>query len=174
MKKITMACLLAGLALASCRKSPQAQEAPERIVLSTPEPHLVAPPGAFFLTKKISMETDSGIINFRPGTKVNRVGNRYVTADGKQLTLSANQMTNNLQLAQRAAGDDAKAVAIIQAATRTARATQPAPAATSSETAPQGQSTAAPAKEADYARSSTGQRSEAEERRLDSRRQERK
>lgn len=130
MKKLMLGYALIGLVVASCGKKTEEQAAtpaPERVALATPEPHLVAPTGVFFLVQRATLETASGVFNYRPGTKVHRVGNRYVTSDGRQLTLRAEQVTNNLQKAQQAAGNDAAALAQIQAAAKTARALQPAP-----------------------------------------------
>jgi hypothetical protein len=130
MKKLMFWCALVGLAVASCGKKTGEQaatSAPERVAPATPEPHLVASGGAFFLVKKATLETSSGVFNYRPGTKVHKVGSGYLTSDGRKLTLRADQVTNNLQKAQEAAGNDAAAQAQIQAAVKTARALQPVP-----------------------------------------------
>jgi hypothetical protein len=130
MKKLLFWCAVLGLALASCGKKEGEQTAtpaPEHVAPATPEPHLIATGGVFFLVEKATLETSSGIFNYRPGTKVHRVGSGYLTSDGRKLTLRADQVTNNLQKAQQAAGNDAAAQAQIQAATKTARALQPLP-----------------------------------------------
>ena len=130
MKKWMFWCAVIGLAVTSCEKKTEVQPAtpaPERVVAHTPEPHLVAPAGVFFLVQKAPLETDSGLFNYRPGTKVHRVGNRYIASDGRQLTLRPEQVTNNLQKAHQAAGNDAAAQAQIQAAVQTARVLQSVP-----------------------------------------------
>lgn len=168
-KKTILCCALAGLVLTSCGKKPQAEVAvvPEPTVPATPEPHLVAPAGVYFLVKKASVETDSGILNYAAGTKVHKIGGRYVASDGRQITLRADQVTNNLQLAQQAAGHDAKALAIIQATAQTARAIQSStPPAAASTTSPINAST--PKENVSYAKPAAGKSGDAESRRSDS------
>lgn len=165
LKNTILCCALTGLALTSCQKKPQAEVAVavERTAPATPEPHLVAPAGVYFLVKKTSVETDSGILNYAAGTKVHKIGGRYVASDGRQITLRADQVTNNLQLAQQAAGHDAKALAIIQATAQTARAIQTPPAATATAT----MNSSAPKENATYAKPSVVKSGEAESRRSD-------
>src|SRR6218665_3711077 len=87
---VMTACALLGLAaFSACDKKPQSgstgTNSPAYAPPSTPEPHLVSAQGTYFLLKRVSTETDSGVINFQPGTKLIRVNDRYVTADGKRL-----------------------------------------------------------------------------------------
>jgi hypothetical protein len=90
-----------------------------------------APSGVFFLVSRASVETDSGVFNYLPGSKVLKSGSRYITFDGKQLNLRADQITNDLRIATKLAGNDPKLLAGIQASIRNTLATpnfMPAPA----------------------------------------------
>ena len=115
----------------------------------TPAPKRLAPDGTFFLLAKKSMETDAGIVGLSPGTRVTRRADGKFLADGSVLELKPNEMTNDLDLAGRAAGADAQAQAAIRqtlAARATAantgndvpssRTTAPAPAVSSGNAAP--------------------------------------
>ena len=119
MKLYMTCCLLAALVLTSCKKAPQAQ-APSASSSSAarssvpawwaqlPEPTGLAPGGVFFLVSKVTVETNSGILSFPAGTKVLKVGDRYVTSDVRQLKLRPEQLTNDLNVAYRVAGRDPK------------------------------------------------------------------
>ncbi len=107
------------LFLAACDQKPAADVANSASMAApTPEGSPFAPPGVFFLVKKVSLETDSGIIGYPPGSKVHLVGRQYVTRDGRHLTLRAEQVTNDLRIAEGVAGHDAAAQAAIRSTRR--------------------------------------------------------
>ena len=137
---------LCALMLAACDKKTTAQSdrsessnsasgapsAPSAKLYLPPEemPSPFAPPGVFFLVTKVSMETDSGLFNYPPGTKVLKSGAKYTTFDGRQLSLRADQVTNDLRIATRVAGNSPKLQAAIQASIHNTLATpnfMPAP-----------------------------------------------
>lgn len=77
---------------------------------ATPEPNYFAPPGVFFLVRQASIETPGGITGLRPGTRLQQTGpNEYTDREGHQLTLPANQVTNDLRIAHQVVGADAAA-----------------------------------------------------------------
>ncbi len=130
MKKPLLGCVFTALALTSCSKKPEAEvatPAPAPVVMQTPEPSGFAPAGVFFLVNKVSLETDSGIIAYPAGSKLYKLGNRYITGDGRQINLRPEQVTNDLRITARIAGGNPKLQADIQA---TIRNLQTAPAGT--------------------------------------------
>jgi hypothetical protein len=158
---VLTACSLLGFAAFSgCDKKPQANSAgttaPAFVPPSIPEPHLVSAQGTYFLLKKVTTETDSGVINFQPGTKLVRVNDRFITADGKRLTLRADQVTNNLHAAYLAAGRDVKLLTVIESATHSARAIQGTTPPAAPTTAATTMKSSGPVEQATYARPADG------------------
>lgn len=128
--KLTPILALTLLALAACEKkltvstapaptpepiapatpAPTATPAPvPKIAEATPAPatpapasHL-APEGVFFLTVAKSIMTDDGIIGLPPGTKVLRQAEGAYLAGEHKLTLRADEVTNDLRMAQQLA-----------------------------------------------------------------------
>lgn len=88
-----------------------ATPAPAPVVqAATPEPNHFAPPGVFFVVRQASIETQSGIIGLRPGTRLQQTGpGEYTDREGHKLTLPANQVTNDLRIANQVVGADAAA-----------------------------------------------------------------
>src|SRR5687767_15158492 len=79
-----------------------------------PPPKRLAPDGIFFLLAKKSVETDAGIIGLRPGAQVIRQPDGKFTVDGLGVDLEPGEMTNDLDVAARVAGADARAQAAIR------------------------------------------------------------
>jgi hypothetical protein len=77
-----------------------------------PTRHL-APPGIFFLTNYRSITTSTGVIGFAAGTKVSLIRNDGKTmrvSDGRsEFDVPADELTNDLDIAARAASGDARA-----------------------------------------------------------------
>lgn len=113
---------------------PRATPAPPPVVeAATPAPNYFAPPGVYFLVTKASIETANGITGLRPGTRLQQTGpTEYTDAEGHQLTLAANQVTNDLRIAQQVAGADVAA----QNSLRQMQNTRPAPTLQTATTAP--------------------------------------
>lgn len=82
-----------------------------------------APQGVFFLLTRTSVETASGLFSYPAGTKVLKSGGKYVTFDGRQISLRADQVTNDLRIATRVAGNDPKVLAGIRASIQNSLAT---------------------------------------------------
>lgn len=135
MKAVMMGATLCALLFAGCHKKAVTQAdsdvRSERAAIASaklyPHPEEMespfAPSGVFFLLERVSMETDSGVLSYLPGTKVIKSGNRYITSDGKQLTLKATQITNDLRIATKVAGNNPKLLAGIEASIRNTLAT---------------------------------------------------
>jgi hypothetical protein len=77
-----------------------------------PTLHL-APPGTFFLVRYRSVSTDSGVTGFAPGTKVSLIresgGMMHVTDGRTEFDIPTDDLTNDLDIAARAASSDARA-----------------------------------------------------------------
>ena len=122
------------LVLAACQKSTPPEEtlaeatpAPANAptaALAAPE---LAPPGVFFLIAQVSFETRNGISRLTPGKRLQRVRPGKYTADGHEVALRDDQVTNDLAFARAVAEDDARA----QSAIRQSIATRPAATAAS-------------------------------------------
>lgn len=152
---LTVGALFAGLLAASCSKPDTASddatsaEESESIASGTPPaptvaappspvaiapapaPKRLAPDGIFFLLTKKSVETDSGIVGLRPGAQVTRQPDGKFSIEGQTLELAPGEITNDLDVAARVAGADARA----QAAIRQTLAARPAAAVTAPEAA---------------------------------------
>ena len=125
--------------LASCSKSPPT---PHPVVLATPIPRRLAPEGVYYLTQKISVTNNDGVVGFPPGTEVRRVsqssnGMIVRTRNGVQTVLQDYQITNDLDIAtQVARGDAAAQQAAAQARSRDAAARAAQEAATAAKATP--------------------------------------
>lgn len=105
-------------------KTPAAIAAPIKVqppapaatpALAAAPPNPFAPEGVFFLTHKVSRQTDSGIISAPPGARVERQSNgTFKTANGDIFKLKPSDITNDTRIAEQLAGHDAR----IQAAAR--------------------------------------------------------
>jgi hypothetical protein len=87
---------------------------PPVVAAPAPPAKRLAPDGMFFLLTKKSVETDAGIVGLRPGAQVIRQPDGKFLADGHLLELAAGEITNDLDLAARVAGADARAQAAIR------------------------------------------------------------
>jgi hypothetical protein len=126
MKRNILLGALAVILVAACGKKPETSEAPSSpepdarvaatttVPAPTPEANYFAPEGVFFLVEKITLETKDGIMGYPPGTKVLRQGAAFMTPDGVRISPRSDQMTNDLRIAQRAAGSDAAAQAAVK------------------------------------------------------------
>jgi len=147
--------LAACVLIASCSKQNQTENAdaapatsepvatapePKTVAVATPAPTKnLAPDGTFFLLVKKSVETPDGIIGLAPGTKIRQQADGRYSADGHFLELKPSEMTNDLDLAARYAGADARAQAAIK---ETLQAHATAPKAGAPTTTKAGASTA--------------------------------
>jgi hypothetical protein len=97
-------------------KGPTAKPTPAARSILTRGPRL-APEGTYFLLQRVSLQIDSGIIGFAPGTKVTLVekGDPLCTvSDGHyQFAITCPQLTNDLDIAENAAKSDYAAQAQI-------------------------------------------------------------
>jgi hypothetical protein len=115
---------------------PRPTPAPPVVEAATPAPNYFAPPGVYFLVAKASIETANGITGLRPGTRLQQTGpTEYTDAEGHRLTLAANQVTNDLRIAQQVAGADVAAQSSLRQMqnARPAPTLQTAPTASTSE-----------------------------------------
>lgn len=114
--------------------------APVATPAATPIPRQYAPEGVYFLIKKVSVTTDDGIFGLKPGTKVTQQPDgTYRDAEGHNLTLTPDQITNDLEIAGRAMNADAAT----QAALRQAAAQRNQAAVAAAQATPAANSTAA-------------------------------
>ena len=97
---------------------------PTAVVAATPAPKRLAPDGTFFLLVKKSVETSDGIIGLAPGTKIRQQSDGRYSADGRFLELKSSEITNDLDIAARYAGADARAQSAIKESLQ-AQATAP-------------------------------------------------
>jgi hypothetical protein len=82
--------------------------------LATPEPNYLAPAGVYFLTKRVSIPSDDGVIGLVPGTKaIKQEDGRYL-ADGHLLEIPANELTNDLRVAMKLSNLDQASQAAIR------------------------------------------------------------
>ena len=156
-----IAILAACLCAASCSKREAATEPDEtvsatpppaatpppkpEVAIATPPPKRLAPDGVFFLLRAKSVETPDGIVGLKPGTAVVQQPDGKFVADGHTLDLLPTDMTNDLDIAGRVVGTDARAQATIRQALQTrpapltasgnSTATKSAPASTTSQPA---------------------------------------
>ena len=76
----------------------------------TSAPQTVAPAGVYFLTQRVSITTESGVLGIVPGTKVTLVkdsgGTLTVTEGQHQFDVLSNQLTNDIGLASKLAAAD--------------------------------------------------------------------
>ena len=78
-----------------------------------PAPEL-APPGVFFLIAPASLETSEGILGLKPGQQLKLVRPGAYSADGHELALREDQVTNDLAFARAVAAEDARSQAAIR------------------------------------------------------------
>src|ERR1043166_7539948 len=85
---------------------------PPPLAAFAPTLHL-APPGTFFLVQYRSVSSDSGVTGFAPGTKVSLIRQSdsvmHVTDGHIEFDVPADEVTNDLDIAARAASGDARA-----------------------------------------------------------------
>lgn len=104
---------------------------------ATPAPEL-APPGVFFLIAPASLETSEGILGLKPGQQLKLVRPGTYSADGHEIALREDQVTNDMGFARAVAAEDSRTQAAIRSrlagpatragATASANSSQPAPA----------------------------------------------
>ena len=78
-----------------------------------PAPEL-APPGVVFLIAPASLETSEGILGLKPGQQLKLVRPGTYSADGHELALREDQVTNDLAFARAVAAEDARTQAAIR------------------------------------------------------------
>jgi hypothetical protein len=87
--------------------SPQPKPTP--VVHQSAARHL-APEGTYFLIQRVALTTDSGVVGFAPGTKVNLATRTdsisTVTVKGYNFDVPSSQLTNDLDIAASAAQSD--------------------------------------------------------------------
>ena len=83
-------------------------------IIATPPPKRLAPNGTFFLLRPKSIETADGIIGLKPGTLVLRQEDGSFAADGQKIEVTEAELTNDLDIASRVAGTDARVQAAIR------------------------------------------------------------
>lgn len=130
---IVLACSFSGY---SQEKPPVVRVAPESTVSPvTPESKAVhprlAPPGVYYLLTPKSVVTDNGLVRFKAGTEVKKVGSKYRVSTGHVVSASPSEVSNDLETVQPLV----TALQAEEAARSTARAT-PAPAVPQPVTAP--------------------------------------
>ena len=95
--------------------------------VATPPPNYFAPEGVFYLVRAVSVESDSGLVGLKPGTKVVRQPDGSFRTDEHTLKLAPDQITNDLRVLQQVSGADAAAQAALR---RQATSSAPAPKTT--------------------------------------------
>jgi hypothetical protein len=100
---------------------------PAAVAAATPEPKQFSPTGVYFLTSRLSVMGDDGIIGLPPGTQVTKQPDGKYLADGHVVEIPEGQLTNDLQVAARIAGADQAAQAAIRQATQPVQAAGVAP-----------------------------------------------
>ncbi len=115
--------------------TPEPSEA-EPVAEATPPPKRYAPEGVFYLITKKSIETEAGIVGFRPGTQVQLLPDGKYSVEGQTIELLPNEITNDLDLAARYAGADAQAQVALRQRLFTPAPPAPAPSATSTKKKP--------------------------------------
>jgi len=75
---------------------------------TTPQPKHLAAEGVYYLTEAVSATTDSGVMDLPPGTQVRRLGDDaglivVQCRDGTKFRASAEELTNDLDVAARVA-----------------------------------------------------------------------
>ena len=82
---------------------------PTPLVHQSPARHL-APEGTYFLLQRVALTTDSGVVGFAPGTKVNLAARTdsisTVTVKGYKFDVPSSQLTNDLDIAASVAQSD--------------------------------------------------------------------
>jgi hypothetical protein len=100
---------------------------------ATPEPPQFAPPGVFYLVSTVSIQTNDGILGFKPGTQVVKQSDGSFIGNGHKLQLNATQMTNDLRVARQVIAADENAQNLLRQRQQQAAAAQritPKPVAT--------------------------------------------
>jgi hypothetical protein len=73
--------------------------------VATPAPQL-APPGDYYLVSAVSVETSDGIVGLKPGQLLQEIRPGVYKADGNEVSLRPEQVTNDLAMARRVAVQD--------------------------------------------------------------------
>ncbi|HEX8312580.1 MAG TPA: hypothetical protein VF614_14755 [Chthoniobacteraceae bacterium] len=90
------------------------------------ENSVFAPEGVFFILTPVSVTTGAGIAGLKPGAAVTKLPNgRYLAPGGHGVELTANQVTNDIRVAELAFAADQAAQARMQAALAAAPGTPP-------------------------------------------------
>jgi hypothetical protein len=76
---------------------------------TTPEPPQFAPAGVFYLVSAVSIQTNDGILGFKPGTQVVKQSDGSFIGNGHKLQLNATQVTNDLRVARQVIAADENA-----------------------------------------------------------------
>ena len=97
---------------------PAAAQQPVAALAATPAPAPpapeLAPPGVVFLIAPASLETPEGILGLKPGQQLKLVRPGTYSADGHELALREDQVTNDLAFARAVAAEDARTQAAIR------------------------------------------------------------
>ena len=118
---------------ATATPAPAPAPAPESAPAApaTPAPPRLAPPGVYFLVTAVTVATDAGVTGLPPGTRVVRQPDGRFLANGQQIALRPEQITNDLNVAEKVASTDRAAQASIRQTLAPSRpAATPAAAAT--------------------------------------------
>lgn len=84
------------------------------VAAATPVPNYFAPEGVYFLLAATSVETEDGIVGFKPGSEALKQANGKYRVGEHDVELHADQLTNDLRIAGRLASADAAAQAAIR------------------------------------------------------------
>ncbi len=93
---------------AATERSPLIEVPPAVTAAPAAPPRELAPAGRFYLRRKMSVETDSGIVGYPPGSMVTLTArDQYRTADGNLLTAIEADVTNDLAEVRQLVSADA-------------------------------------------------------------------
>ncbi|MDB6174321.1 MAG: hypothetical protein JWL59_3632 [Chthoniobacteraceae bacterium] len=84
------------------------------VAVATPAPNYFAPEGVYFLLAATSVETEDGIVGFKPGSEALKQANGKYRVGEHEIELRPDQLTNDLRIAGSLANADAAAQAAIR------------------------------------------------------------
>ncbi|MDB6155364.1 MAG: hypothetical protein JWL90_3817 [Chthoniobacteraceae bacterium] len=87
---------------------------PPPVAAATPAPNYFAPEGVYFLLAATSVETEDGIVGFKPGSEALKQANGKYRVGEHEIELRPDQLTNDLRIAGSLASADAAAQAAIR------------------------------------------------------------